>query len=118
MTAKDFDFQLAHLGINSKDAEEGKATAALLAELFGFPVREGNSSIFVNEQFEVMKKPFRGTLGHFALTTNDAAGARKYLESKGIEFDESSASYDENGRLKLVYANNEIGGFAFHITQR
>lgn len=118
MEAKDFDFQLAHLGINSKDIDEAKATVALLTQLFGFPVREISLSYFVNEQFEVMKTPFRGTLGHFAITTKDAEGARKWLESQGIEFDESSATYDENGKLKLIYANNEIGGFAFHITQR
>ena len=26
--------------------------------------------------------------------------------------------YDENGKLKLIYSNNEIGGFAFHLTQK
>ena len=25
---------------------------------------------------------------------------------------------DENGKLKLIYSNNEIGGFAFHLTQK
>lgn len=118
MDTKVFDFELLHLGINSADAQEGAATARLFAELFGFPLRETDGSYFANEQFEIMKKPFRGKLGHFAIGTSDAVGARKWLESKGIEFDESSAQYDDNGRLKLVYANTEIAGFAFHLTQK
>ena len=118
MKAEDFGFELLHLGINQSPPEEGTATAKLLAELFGFPLRETEAAWFASEQLEVMKKPFRGTLGHFAIATNDAAGARKWLESKGIAFDESSAAYDENGKLKLIYSNNEIGGFAFHLTQK
>lgn len=118
MNAKDFGFELLHLGINRSGPEEGTATAKLMAELFGFPLRETEASWFVNEQFEVMKKPFRGTLGHFAIGTNDINGARKWLESKGIEFDDSSAAFDENGKLRLIYSNNEIGGFAFHLTQK
>lgn len=118
MNANDFNFELLHLGINQSGPEEGTATAMLLAELFGFPLRETKDSWFVNEQFEVMKKPFRGTMGHFAIATSDILAARKWLESKGIEFDDHSAVYDENGRLKLIYSNNEIGGFAFHLTQK
>jgi 2-dehydro-3-deoxyphosphogluconate aldolase/(4S)-4-hydroxy-2-oxoglutarate aldolase len=54
MDPKELNFQLAHLGINQADAEEGAATAALLSSLFGWEVRETPGSIFVNEQFEVM----------------------------------------------------------------
>lgn len=118
MNASDFGFELLHLGINQSGPEEGAATAKLLADLFGFPLRETDGSWFANEQFEIMKKPFRGTLGHISIGTNNAGEARKWLESKGIEFDESSAAYDENGKLKLVYSNNEIAGFAFHLTQK
>lgn len=118
MEAKDFKFELLHLGINQSGAEEGAATAKLFAELFGFPLRETDGSYFANEQFEIMKKPFRGTLGHFAIGTCDAVGARKWLESKGIVFDETSAQYDDNGGLKLIYAHTEIAGFAFHLTQK
>lgn len=118
MDAKDLDFELLHIGINQSGAEEGAATARCMAELFGFPLRETEGSWFANEQFEIMKKPFRGTHGHFAVATSNAAEARKWLESKGVEFDESSAQYNESGELKLIYSNKEIGGFAFHLTQK
>ena len=118
MDVKDFGFELGHIGINQTDAAEAKQTVAILTELFGFPTREADSSTFVNEQFEIMKLPFRGRLGHFSIRTDDAAAARAYLEGKGIVFDESSASYDENGRLKIVYARDDIAGFAFHLAQK
>lgn len=118
MDPKELNFQLAHLGINQADAEEAKATAALLASLFGWEQRDTEGSIFVNNQFEVLKMPFRGRLGHVGITTSDVVKARAWLESQGIVFAEESANYDENGRLKLIYARDDIAGFAFHITQK
>ncbi len=117
MNAKDLNFRLLHIGINSADLEEGKATAELLAELFGFPLRETDGSWFANEQFEIMKMPFRGKHGHIAIATSNAGEARSYLESKGVVFDESSAKYEADGKLKLIYAQTEIAGFAFHLTE-
>lgn len=118
MDAKELGFELLHLGINQSGEEESLETAKLMAELFGFPLRETEGSWFANEQFEIMKKPFRGTHGHIALGTSDAGKARAWLESHGLDFDESSAQYDESGKLKLIYSNNEIGGFAFHLSQK
>ncbi len=118
MDPKELNFSLAHLGINQADAEEGAATAKLLCALFGWEERETPGSIFVNEQFEVMKMPFRGRLGHIGITTNNVVAAKAWLESQGIVFAEESANYDENGNLKLIYARDDIAGFAFHITQK
>ena len=117
MDIKELGFSLAHIGINQENEEQAKKTAALLGELFGFETRETAGSVFVNEQFEVMKMPFRGKLGHLAIRTCNAAAAREYLESKGVVFDEASAAYGEDGKLKLIYARDDIAGFAFHITQ-
>lgn len=118
MDVKELGFELAHLGINQKDAAEGKITAALLCSLFGFSERDTEGSIFVEEQFEVMKKPFLGTLGHVGIRTNNVAKARAYLEQKGIAFDESTAGYGPDGDLRVIYFKDEIAGFAFHLTQK
>ena len=64
MDVKELGFELAHIGINQSDAEEGRRTADALCALFGFESRETDGSYFVNEQFEIMKKPFLGELGH------------------------------------------------------
>ena len=117
MEAKDLGFELAHVGINSADEAEGKRTADLLCELFGFSQRDGGLGFFVNEQFEVMKSPFRGRLGHIGIATSDITAAIAYLEAKGMMFDRESAKY-RDGRMIMIYAQEEIAGFAFHLTQK
>jgi len=118
MDAKDFNFSLLHIGINTTGAEEGIAIANLLTELFGFAQRDTVGSIFVNEQFEVMKKPFRGRLGHIAIATDDIVAAKAYLEGKGIVFADETAGYGPNGELRVIYTRDDIAGFAFHLSQR
>lgn len=113
-----FNFELAHVGINEPDAEEAKKTAELLTRLFGFKQRETSGSIFSNEQFEIMKMPFLGRLGHIAIRTSYIEEAKKYLEEQGVEFDESTAKYDEAGKLRIIYFKEDIAGFRFHLTAR
>lgn len=118
MNPKELGFELLHVGINTTGADEGASVAQLMADLFGFELRETSGSWFANNQFEIMKMPYLGTHGHLSLGTTDATAARAWLESKGYTFNESTAQYDDAGKLKLVYANEEIAGFAFHITQK
>lgn len=118
MEAKDFEFEMGHIGINEPDSEEAKKTVETLCGLFGFTIREIDLSYFLSEQFEIMKMPWRGKLGHFSIRTNDIAGAKKYLESKGIVFDEDSAGYNEDGSLRMIYARDDIAGFAWHLNQK
>ncbi|WP_312693849.1 VOC family protein [Caproiciproducens sp.] len=118
INVKDLGFEVAHVGINRPDARQAHNTADVLSDLFGFPQRETPGSIFVNNQFEIMKTKFLGECGHIAIRTNDAAKAREYLASKGVEFDEETANYDENGKLATIYMKNDIAGFAVHLLQK
>ncbi|MCI8650712.1 MAG: VOC family protein [Anaerotruncus sp.] len=115
---KSLNFSLAHLGVNQETKEEAAHTVALMKDLFGFESTETEGSYFVNDQFEVMKMPFLGRLGHVALYTDDAVKAKAYLEGKGVAFDETTAGYDANGRLMVIYFKDEIAGYAFHLKQR
>lgn len=115
---KELGFEMAHIGINQENAEEAKATVALLSSLFGFTSRETDGSIFVNEQFEVMKKPFLGKLGHVAIRTTDPEKARTYLEGRGVAFNESTANYGPAGELNTIYFQEDIAGFAFHLVRK
>ncbi|XOQ44454.1 MAG: 2-dehydro-3-deoxyphosphogluconate aldolase [Clostridium sp.] len=115
---KDLEFEVAHIGINQDNEEEAKKTAQILYELFGFSCRNTPGSIFVNEQFEIMKTKFLGRLGHIAIRTKDINRAKEYLESKGIAFNEESANRDENGNLMTIYLKEDIAGFAFHLLQK
>lgn len=115
---KNLGFEMAHIGINQENVEEAKKTVALLGALFGFESRETDGSFFVNEQFEVMKKPFLGKLGHVAIRTTDPDKARAYLESRGVAFNESTANYGPDGELNTIYFQDDIAGFAFHLVRK
>ena len=73
---------------------------------------------FTGTRIEWMKKPGRGAHGHIALATADLPAARRYLEEKGFTFDDASAKYLPDGRVLVLYANEEIGGFAIHLMQK
>ena len=42
---------------------------------------------------------------------------KRYYESLGYTFDESTATYDDKGNMKFIYFNEEIGGFGIHLTK-
>lgn len=115
---QDFGFEVLHVGFNQESEEEAEKSAETLKNLFDFGKRETPISIFSTDRIEIMKKQGAGRLGHVAIGANDAAVAKKYLEDKGVEFDETTASYLPDGRLKLIYLRDEIAGFAFHLIQK
>lgn len=117
-TKQDFGFEVLHIGFNQANEAEAEKSADILKSLFGFGKRETPISVFSTDRIEIMKKQGAGKLGHVAIGTNNAAGAKKYLEGKGIQFDESTASYLPDGKLKLIYLKSEIAGFAFHLLQK
>lgn len=111
-------FEIVHVGINSDSAAQAEETVNTICALFGFPKKDGEKSLFVNGQIEVMKSNFRGKNGHIAVGTNDVQAAKDYLESKGAAFDASTENRDAQGKLLSVYLKNEIGGFAFHLVRK
>ena len=111
-------FEFLHLGMNNPTEEEGKAGAARLSELFGWQINEGTKGIFVGESFEVMKLDGVGTRGHIAIKTNSVDRAIAYFSRMGVEFDESSKTYFDDGRCKFVYFKEEFCGFAIHLLQK
>lgn len=118
MYIEDLNLKLDHIGINEPNAEEAKKVTAFFQSVFGFCLRETPSAVFANEQIEVMKAPGRGQLGHFAISTSDLKMAQEYFEKQGIEFDEASSNYNDAGEKYVIYAKNEISGFAWHLIQK
>lgn len=111
-------FEIAHVGINMSSSEEANSVADAFNDIFGFAKKEGNSSIFAASYIEVLKSPFLGKNGHIAIRTNSVERAVFHLKFKGIEFNEETAKYDENGNLQTIYLNNDAGGFATHLVQK
>jgi 2-dehydro-3-deoxyphosphogluconate aldolase/(4S)-4-hydroxy-2-oxoglutarate aldolase len=111
-------FTLAHLGINSENAEAAKNVANLLSGIFGFETNEGPASIFAERSVEILKSQGPGRNGHIAFYTENADIAVKYLEGKGVEFNYESAKHNAEGELTIIYFKQEIGGFAIHLTSK
>lgn len=110
-------FQLAHLGISEENPESAHRSAQLFSHAFYFPVKEGNSSIFAGSGFELMKKKYLGEHGHIAIATNDISRAVAYLKRKGISVLPETAK-EKDGKLKAIYLEQEISGFAIHLLQK
>ncbi|WP_234117859.1 VOC family protein [Clostridium hydrogenum] len=108
-------FTLAHVGINTENESKAKEVAALLCSIFDFDNKETEISVFAGNGVEVMKYKGFGTLGHIGFGTDNIEEAIKYLEAKGIKFNYESAKYNEDKKMKLIYLEQEIGGFAIHI---
>ncbi len=53
-------FTLAHVGVNTENAEEALALAELLSGMFNLAPRHGQKSEFAGPYFECMKAPFHG----------------------------------------------------------
>lgn len=111
-------FELRHVGINTPDAQTADETAGTFEKLFGFKKEDRGGAYFAADYIEVMKKMFYGTHGHIAVSTANADRAAYHLQRQGTRFNWNSAGYNPDGRLRVVYLQDEIGGFAVHILQK
>jgi 2-dehydro-3-deoxyphosphogluconate aldolase/(4S)-4-hydroxy-2-oxoglutarate aldolase len=111
-------FELRHLGVNEPDENASLADARKMESLFGFAVKQGNSSHFAGIGFEFMKSPFLGRNGHIAVGTLSVDRAVAYFENKGVAARGDTAKRDASGVLTAVYLDIEIGGFAVHLVKK
>jgi len=111
-------FTVVHLGINAANDGDAKAAAALFDKLFGFPLKEGNSSIFASDGIEIMKSGGLGKYGHIGIGANSLARAKAYFERAGVAFNQESIKTDAKGSVTVVYFKEEIAGFAVHLVQK
>jgi len=110
-------FEFAHLGINKGTKDKALNSANLLSHLFNFPSKEGTNSIFAGSTFEIMKNKYLGKHGHIAIVTNDIHGAIAYLKKKDISVLPETAK-EKDGKLKAIYIDQEVSGFAIHLLQK
>jgi len=124
-------FEFVHLGLNEENENKALNSANLLSHLFyfpikegtssvfagSFPIKEGTSSVFAGSGFEVIKNRFLGEHGHIAIVTNDIKRAITYLKMKGISVLPETAK-EKDGKLKAIYIDQEVSGFAIHLLQK
>ena len=110
-------FRLAHVGINCADLTEAQDVAKNFEDIFGFAANENPGSIFSASYIESLKTPYLGTKGHIAIAVNSIERAVAYLNKKGVTFNEESTVYMADGKIKAIYMEKEIGGFAIHLVR-
>lgn len=111
-------FGFAHVGINLPDEASANSAADNFSKLFGFEQIQKSVSVFASGSVEIMKGNGPGTGGHIGISTNYLNRAYAFLKRNGVEFKPDTAKYDDNGKLKFIYLDQEIGGYAVHLTQR
>lgn len=110
------NIRLLHVGVNCGSGGVMKNAAGMLEKFlsFGQDVR-GDAAIFSGGCLELLSGTGRGKNGHIALAVNSVDRAVYHLGRRGAEFDMSSAGYDSDGSLKVIYFKEEIAGFAYHL---
>jgi len=109
-------FELIHFGINTNSIDDAK-TAALSFESFGMNANVGSSSTLMDTTIELMHSQFRGTHGHIGYKCFNVERSLKYLSLHGFTPEEDTIKLDGKGRIKVVYLNEEIEGFAIHLVR-
>lgn len=112
---KMLSFQMVHVGINCQSPEEAEGVADMFDNAFGFAKKVGNSSVFASTYVECMKQPFKGKMGHIAVSTNSVKRALYQLKARGYTIDEQSIKCDAKGNPTVAYLKDDFGGFAVHL---
>lgn len=112
---KMLSFQMVHVGINCQSPEEAEGVADMFDNAFGFAKKVGNSSVFASTYVECMKQPFKGKMGHIAVSTNSVKRAMYQLKARGYTIDEQSVKCDAKGNPTVAYLKDDFGGFAVHL---
>ena len=111
------EIRIKHIGLNE---EGGNALelAESFATFFNGKVRQTSKGYFGSELVEIMNsEKAKGRHGHIGLYCKDIDLAKKYYELLGYAFDDASATYDDEGKMKFIYFKDEIGGFAIHFVK-
>lgn len=109
-------FKVRHIGINPCNGTSTEA-AEKLNSYFSFESKSGSKSVFSSGALELMNEKGPGTHGHIAIETANVDRAVYHLERRGVRFDYSTATYDDNGNMKFIYLADEINGFAYHLVK-
>ncbi len=112
-----FGLRISHIGINTDSAEEADRIAGIFQDLMGLEVRHtAPVSTFAGTLVEVMNNGGRGEKGHIGFHVDDIDAAERWFAARGFTVNESSRSLSPDGSTFLVYFNQEIAGFAIHLT--
>jgi len=108
-------FEFRHLGINPADEVQSERIRNFFTQVIGLNETKLKESVMLGGRIELMPPGSPGKSGHIGLTVESIEKAAEYLSGLGIGIDYNSAVYHDDGRIKVVYLKEEIGGFAVHL---
>ncbi len=112
------NLRILHIGINADGDEDAHRLAGQFETLFGFTPNENDLSIFSSPLIEIMKNDGPGEKGHIAIGCDNLEEAYACLNARGLHRDEAlTAKYDPVGANRVIYFEEQIGGFAFHLKE-
>lgn len=111
-------FELGHIGIHAQDANNANQIATALSDMFLQEKIEFPGAYFAGSLAEIVKTPFFGDKGHICIDTIDMERALAYFSNQKISFKEDSWIKDENGNVKVVYLQEQVGGFSIHLRKK
>lgn len=115
------DFEIAHIGVNCADARAGRALRRAICGFVSAGCEPGQGKCgctvyrYPNRVDESPRA--RRARTHRPCHRRSSRG-RRYLEEKGFAFDEDSVKRFPDGRILVIYAKQQIGGFAIHLMQK
>ena len=110
--------KLDHIGLNAANKGDALVLAQAFCQLLGCPVEEKPASVYAGPSVEVMAGGGRGEKGHLGFVTPNLAQTMAEFKARGIAFDETSGKYTSDGKLRLIYLQGELGGFAIHLMEK
>ena len=111
------NISIKHIGLN-EDNGNALELAKAFAKFFNGNIRQTSKGYFGSELVEIMNADkAKGYHGHIGLTCDDVDRCYRYYKDRGYEFDEDSATYNDDGTRKFIYFKNDIGGFAIHFVK-
>ncbi len=109
--------ELAHVGVNGTSAQDAFGIAEQFGTLLEENVLETPISYFAGESVEIMKNG-RGVHGHIGYRVNNVARAMHHFQLRGYHFVPQTFKKNEEGEIIFAYFEEEIGGFAVHLSQK
>ncbi len=116
MTPQELGIRVAHIGINTESPEEAEKYAQVFCNMLGLPMQTTPVSHMAGFVVEVMNSNSRGKNGHIGIHCDNIEAAEPFFESLGFTIDGSTRRTNPDGSTFLVYLNEEIAGFAIHLT--
>ena len=112
------NLRILHVGINANGDDDAHRIADQFETLLGFTPNENPLSIFSSPLIEIMKNDGPGEKGHIAIGCDNLEEAFDFLAARGMHKDEAlTAKYDPVGANRVIYFEEQPGGFAIHLKE-